>query len=163
MDFTGVYAFLQQHKSRLVLIPLGILLFAAGWQTGRVTSPYYALHPIVFEDRQCPESCGNSGGTAAELEALKKAGQGSAVAEIAATPPAASPAVPESTVAGTATSAGKFVGSINSDLFHDPSCAAASRIKEANQVWFASVGEAEAAGYSPSECTKDKLNLTSPQ
>ena len=63
----------------------------------------------------------------------------------------------EGSVAGAAQK--KYVASVNSDLFHDHSCPSASRIKEENQVWFGSVEEAQAAGYSPSQCTRDRLGL----
>lgn len=162
MDFTSLWAFLQQHKSRLTLIPLGIILFAAGWQTGRVTSPYYAAHPIVFEDRQCPESCGTSGGSATELQTLQEEGRvaGAGGTAASSTPSVVPAAVKEATAGEVAgTSAGKFVGSVNSDLYHDPSCPAADRIKKANQIWFASQAEAEAAGYAPSKCTQEKLAI----
>ncbi len=54
---------------------------------------------------------------------------------------------------------GQYVASVNSNLYHDKSCPTVSRIKPENQVWFASREEAEAAGYSPSVCTKEKLGL----
>ena len=157
MDFTGLWVFLQKHKNHLTLLPLGILLFAAGWQTGRVTSPYYAAHPIVFEDRECPESCGTSGGGMAELQALQAEGRAAGASLTPGVDLSAPSVSPAPAVAGASTE--KFVGSVNSNLFHDPSCPSASRIKEANQVWFASEEEAEAAGYTPSQCTKEKLGI----
>lgn len=42
-----------------------------------------------------------------------------------------------------------YVGSKNSDKYHYPWCSGAQRIKDDNKVWFASVEEAEAAGYVP--------------
>lgn len=125
------------------LVLMLLLTFAAGWQLGRVMSPYYAAHPIVFQ-----EALGQpSPNVQAKLQQLQQA------------------ATPQPTVAAAATaspvaaSKGLFVGSVNSDLYHDPSCPSASRIKEANQVWFGSREEAEAVGYSPSACTKAKLGL----
>lgn len=42
-----------------------------------------------------------------------------------------------------------FVGSINSDKYHYPSCRWAGKIKSENLVSFSSASEAKKAGYSP--------------
>lgn len=42
-----------------------------------------------------------------------------------------------------------YVGSVNSDKFHDPSCSHAKRIKEGNLVTFSSRDDAVNSGYSP--------------
>ena len=42
-----------------------------------------------------------------------------------------------------------YVGSANSDKFHDPSCSHAKRIKEGNRVTFSSREDALNSGYSP--------------
>ena len=44
---------------------------------------------------------------------------------------------------------GTFVGSINSDVYHYPSCASAKRIKSYNLITFSSTTEAKADGYRP--------------
>ena len=49
---------------------------------------------------------------------------------------------------------GKYVGSKNSDKYHAPWCSGAQRIKEENQIWFATKEEAELAGYSPASNCK---------
>jgi len=144
-------------------------------------SPYYAASPIVFEDRPCAGQA-SSGGSQEELQALQEEGiqQASGNKPAGKTPssakasegkpgvlspdiPATSPAKPEgrSGVAGTSapTSQKQFVGSVNSSLYHHKDCATANRIKEENKLWFASTEEAEAAGYQPSKCTRDKLGL----
>jgi len=43
----------------------------------------------------------------------------------------------------------QFVGSVNSDVYHYPSCTYAQRIKSENQVWFTSSADARAHGYRP--------------
>jgi hypothetical protein len=49
-----------------------------------------------------------------------------------------------------ATSAtGRFIASKNGTKYYLPECAGASRISEANKVWFASAAAASAAGYGP--------------
>lgn len=42
---------------------------------------------------------------------------------------------------------GKFVGSINSNVYHHPDCPWAKKITPANQIWFNSEEEAQKAGY----------------
>ena len=41
----------------------------------------------------------------------------------------------------------KFVGSVKSNKYHWPDCPWAKKIAPANQVWFSSEKEAQAAGY----------------
>lgn len=130
-----MWIWIQKHQNKVLPAIAVIIAFGAGFQIGKVTSPYYAAHPIVFsEGAQISPS-------AAELEAL-----------------ISSSATPTPTVAAAKTE-GKFVGSVNSNLYHDPACPSASRIKPANQVWFESREEAERAEYSPSACTRQKLGL----
>lgn len=138
-----IWVWIRKYQKFGGALLLTVLTFGAGWQLGRVMSPYYAAHPIVFQ-----EAAGVPTPNAQALQAL----------QIKPSP------TPAATVAAAATTTpssnkGMYVGSVNSDLYHDPSCPSASRIKEANQVWFASREEAESAGYSPSACTKEKLGL----
>lgn len=181
LDFTTFWVFAQKHKYRSGQLLLALLIFAVGWQAGKVMSPYYAASPIIFEDRPC-EGQASSGGTAAELQALQEEGRqqaarktlGDDAAEPAApaavgktpgvnekTPGVEETAAPNPAVAGTSapTSQKLFVGSVNSNLYHHKDCSTASRIKSENQLWFASTEEAEAAGYSPSQCTREKLGI----
>ncbi len=44
---------------------------------------------------------------------------------------------------------GTFVGSLESDKYHDPSCRYAEKILEENEIWFDTAAEAQQAGYSP--------------
>lgn len=145
-------------------IAFGLVLFIAGWYTGRAMSPYYAAHPIVFEDRAC-DGCASSGGSTQELTALKEEGialrdkdapEEKAVAQTTPTPAVAGAVDPSPTPAA-ATEQKMFVGSVNSDKYHFPDCPSAKRIKEENQVWFASKEEAEKAGYEPSACVVERL------
>jgi len=62
-----------------------------------------------------------------------------------ATSPASVPAVAD---------AHTYVGSANSTVYHYPSCTAATKIKEANQVWFSDVAKAKGAGYAPCKICK---------
>ena len=51
-------------------------------------------------------------------------------------------------------SAGPFVGSINSDVYHYPSCTYAKRIKASNKISFANATDARAHGYRPCKVCK---------
>ncbi len=120
---------------------LAVLIFATGWEAGRVMSPYYAATPIIFQDHQPA-----AGGSTNDLRAL-----------IAS--PSSSPLEHLQPAAVINNAQGKYVASKNSTLFHDVSCSAAKSIKPENQVWFASVDAARSAGYSPSACTQKLLNV----
>lgn len=47
-----------------------------------------------------------------------------------------------------------YVGSANSSVYHYPSCTAAKKIKESNQVWFSDVSDAKSGGYLPCKICK---------
>ena len=51
-----------------------------------------------------------------------------------------------------------YVGSANSSIYHYPSCTAAKKIKEANEVWFSDVSDAKGAGYVPCKVCKPPTN-----
>jgi uncharacterized SAM-binding protein YcdF (DUF218 family) len=50
---------------------------------------------------------------------------------------------------GERTKKGRFVGSINSNIYHWPECPFAQRISSANQIWFESEEKAKKTGYKP--------------
>ncbi len=121
---------------------LAILIFLAGWQTGRIMSPYYATSQIVFEDRTC-NTCPSSIGTSESLQELREGTK---------TPVNTT----EATVSDPSAQAqqGLYVASKNSTLFHHYACASAKTIKAENQVWYANYEEAVQSGRSPSSCTQ---------
>ncbi|NQT30861.1 MAG: hypothetical protein HQ588_00870 [Deltaproteobacteria bacterium] len=43
----------------------------------------------------------------------------------------------------------QFVGSVNSDVYHYPSCRYVDEINEGNKVWFTSSQDARSHGYRP--------------
>lgn len=49
----------------------------------------------------------------------------------------------------TGSALGVYVGSIESDKYHLPSCRWAQNISPENEIWFDSISEAQDAGYSP--------------
>ena len=168
MDLSTSWAFWQQHKNKSGQLLLLMIVFIIGWYLGQTTSPYYQSTPIVFED----QACARSSGDAADLNAVvsDKTVDPEPQEQVQASPDS-NPAMPvisvspqttpqvAGSIAGSLPVDKKYVGSINSDLFHDLSCPASKGIKESNQIWFASVEEAQRAGYSPSKCTKEKLGL----
>ncbi len=134
---------LLTSKQRLTLLLSGLLIFLAGWQTGRLMSPYYAAHPITFI-----EANNVSAPTVSNLIDLKNAGSNP------------SPSVASATsVASIPNSQGQFVGSVNSNKYHHLDCSTWKQIKPENQIWFDTQEEAEAAGYIPTSCTKEKLGI----
>lgn len=56
---------------------------------------------------------------------------------------AAAPAEP-----GAAARAGAYVASKSGSKYYPSTCAGAARIKEENKIWFATVADAESAGYT---------------
>lgn len=66
--------------------------------------------------------------------------------------PASEPA-PEPSTPVTETispkSSGVYVGSVDSDKYHNPSCRFAKEILPENEIWFDSAEDAQASGYSP--------------
>lgn len=133
MEMTKVWVFFQQHRRELMNLVAGVCLFLAGILIGKTMSPYTNMQPIIFQDVP-----GGSGGSESALSALQDQAPGVAG---------------EGSVAGATD--GTFVASVNSNLYHHKSCAAAKRINEENRVWFATPEDAQAAGYAPSSCTKE--------
>lgn len=48
-----------------------------------------------------------------------------------------------------AATSGKFVGSLQSDKYHYPTCRWAKEIKPENEIWFKNAEDAKAHGYKP--------------
>lgn len=46
-------------------------------------------------------------------------------------------------------SSGVYVGSVDSDKYHNPSCRFAKEIPPENEIWFDSIEDAQNSGYSP--------------
>lgn len=53
-------------------------------------------------------------------------------------------------------STGKYVGSIDSDKYHNPTCRWAKKIKKNNEIWFDSISEAQEKGYKACGTCKAK-------
>ena len=61
-----------------------------------------------------------------------------------------------STQTPTVKTTGKYVGSLKSDKYHNPSCRWAEKILEGNQIWFDTIEEAKQQGYQPCGVCKPK-------
>lgn len=61
--------------------------------------------------------------------------------------------VPETT---SQKSSGVYVGSVDSDKYHNPSCRFAEEILPENEIWFDSIEDAQNSGYSPCGCCHPK-------
>lgn len=177
LDITVAWAFITTHRITLLAVILGLLLFGTGWQLGRVTSPYFTAHPIVFQDVAGVTSGGDyealarlkaEGATVKQVATNTSGVQASGV-PVAATSLADGPGIsstpdPTPTVGVTngsvaGSTSRQFVGSKNSSLYHHVSCPSANRIKAENQVWWPTKEAAEAAGYTPSQCAKKYLGM----
>ncbi len=73
-------------------------------------------------------------------EGVVERGGAAAASAIAPAKEPEAPAVPEVQA---------YVASKNGTKYYLPTCGSAKRIKEENRVWFATKGEAEAAGFGP--------------
>jgi len=58
------------------------------------------------------------------------------------------PAATQSAAVAASQSSGTYVASKSGTKYYLPSCSGVSKIKEENRVWFASVAQAQAAGYT---------------
>lgn len=149
MALESLWVTWKRHQHRLGYILIGILLFAAGWQLGRTTSPYYAASPIVFQEAPGVAATDNNGSPEA-LVALRDAGlnKNNAPAQVAAAATASPSPIDQK----------MFAGSKNSSLYHHKDCPAVASIKPENIIWWSTKEAAEAAGYKPSKCTEEKLS-----
>lgn len=160
MSLESLWVMWKRHHHQTGYLIVGLVAFAAGWQLGRVTSPYYAAHPIVFQAAP-GEAVKENNGSAEALVALQKAGQqeGAAPTQVTAAR-TIEPTLPVGE--GTPKSQGEeqrmFAGSKNSSLYHHKECPGWRRIKEENIRWWPTRAAAEAAGYKPSKCTQEMLN-----
>lgn len=148
MDITSLWAFWQKHRSRVGLYVAGVIIFALGWQTGHVMSPYYASSPIVFSQTLSEDH----GGTGIALDKVEQANNNLAKKQPTQSPVAGFVAGVNSSVTGP------YVASKNSTLYHDVRCNASKRIAPQNRIYFASQQAAVAGGFSPSACTKTYLD-----
>lgn len=58
---------------------------------------------------------------------------------------------PSGSNTGTDQQTRQFVGSMNSNVYHYPSCTWAQKVKVSNQIWFSSSQDARNHGYRPCE------------
>lgn len=98
-----------------------------------------------------PQTPPTSQDTVQSTPAASESQESSGSAPAVVTPPASTPATqpePEPAPAPTEQKTG-YVGSIDSDKYHNPGCRWAKKILPENEIWFATKEEAQAAGYLP--------------
>lgn len=69
-------------------------------------------------------------------------------------PPSLSANISSAEQSTSSMSKGMYVGARGGKIYHLPWCSGAKRIKEQNQVWFASKADAESHGYKPASNCK---------
>jgi hypothetical protein len=121
-------AFIKGNEKDLWLILMIIIIGILGFGLGRVSGLEKNKMPIEIVLPDFPASSANTITSGSE-SGLKGESQAASVSLSAKT--------------------GKYVGSVNSDKYHLPTCGGAKRISEANKVWFGSKEEAKNAGYVP--------------
>lgn len=146
MNLTSFWVIWKRNQQRLGYVLVCLMMFAAGWQAGRVTSPYYASNPIIFQEAPS-SSAGANNGSSEALIALRDAGLNNS----------APPQIAAAHTMSPSPSA-MFAGSKNSNLYHHKECPNARQIKQENIIWWTTREAAEAAGYKPSKCTQEKFN-----
>src|SRR5688500_2411121 len=83
MSLAALRLYVAKNPSALLLVVLGLLLFGTGWYVGRAMSPYYAAHPIVFNEGNGAE---DAIATTAELLTLQQQGTAARLAQATPTP-----------------------------------------------------------------------------
>lgn len=102
-------------------------------------------NPVAQSNSQDSPSA-DSSSAAAQTTPAAAPGQTAATGQ---TPAAEQPQAVSGGSATISTAEGRFVASSQSDKYHSPDCRFAKKILEVNAIWFDSVDEARAAGYSP--------------
>lgn len=128
---TGEWAKINQAD---IAIFIGFILVAlVAFGAGRLSAPEIVKNPVVIDES----------GVKSEANLLDSVSQSLAA-------PAGE------TGAGQASAKGLFVASRGGTKYHWPWCSYGEKIKLANQIWFNSEKEAQAAGYSPCACISNK-------
>lgn len=103
------------------------------------------------KDSATPDSAVKEQNTSNESNAQQETTSTAAPATPSTSTPVSQPvAQPDSeTEPQTSSQEGAYVGSIDSDKYHDPGCRWAKKILPENEIWFESKEAAQAAGYLP--------------
>ncbi|TSC53389.1 MAG: Copper amine oxidase domain-containing protein [Parcubacteria group bacterium LiPW_39] len=116
-----------------IAIVIGFVLVAAiAFGAGRLSAPEIIRNPIVIEEPNSTSSI-NLFGNVSQPPIATEQGSAAATSE-----------------------KGLFVASRGGTKYHWSWCSWGQRIKTENQIWFNSEAQAQAAGYSPCACIKNK-------
>lgn len=137
---------LRPHRKtywKCILISFCVLVFAA------LIAPKTAEVPSAdtpSESKSSAEAIEETPETPAPMESVQTSQINSAASDIA---PAAPDAPIEASEPTSQKSSGVYVGSVDSDKYHNPSCRFAKEILPENEIWFDSTEDAQNSGYSP--------------
>ncbi len=132
-------------KKRWILIPAGVLLLlglAVPWLPQKDAASLPATGPVTERDMRDTEERGETVLLPPAPEAVPLEPPTRGLPE--------APAEPET----SSQTEYAYLGSVNSDKYHLPSCSRVSAIREENLVGWASVAEAEAEGREPCKICK---------
>lgn len=104
---------------------------------------------VPISDKTAQTSFGDSTASDIEPDALDAPIEASEPTEQPVSEAIASPDAEPVTETTSQKSSGVYVGSVDSDKYHNPSCRFAEEILPENEIWFDSTEDAESSGYSP--------------
>lgn len=135
-SFQKAGEWLKRNQADIAIFLGFILVAAIAFGAGRLSAPEIVRNPVIIDGPNASSSLNLYGAVS------QPAGQ--AVGD--------SVAAPSATTGQTGGAKGMFVASRGGTKYHWPWCSYAKKIKPANQIWFNSEAEAQAAGYSPCAC-----------
>ncbi len=133
----GLWGKAVEYEKDIWLGLLVLTVGVGGFATGRLVEIQETKTPVRIETVDLGAKIGEG---SSNPSITIKTQKGGTFEPTAATQVAAVVAVNPTT--------GKVVGSKNGSKYHLPECSGAKNIKEENKVWFASVEEAKARGYT---------------
>lgn len=104
---------------------------------------------VPISDKTAQTSFGDSTASDIEPDALDAPIEASEPTEQPVSEAIASPDAEPVTETTSQKSSGVYVGSVDSDKYHNPSCRFAKEILPENEIWFDSTEDAQNSGYSP--------------
>ncbi len=130
INFKRITDWIKENQADIAIFFGFILMAFIGFIAGRISAPEIIRNPILIEEPALFDLDANISGSA------KTGGAGEQIG------------LPNNTEGAK----GIFIASKGGTKYHWPWCSYAQKIKEANQKWFNTEAEAQAAGYSPCGC-----------
>jgi hypothetical protein len=143
----------ERTMDELFIVLLLILVSTGSFGLGRLSKIDEARTPVEIYSPDEPQGLTRAGGPAAASASAPPAAVATSAAASSIKPPVQQNAPLEARIAPSGLPAGQaggaVVGSKNGTKYHYPWCAGAQTIKEENKIFFASIEEARAKGYTP--------------